>query len=161
VKVPADVRATLLPGPVPGISLTSVRKVVVFGERGEAMARVHAALIQVNQASATWRITATARGDEPGSGWRTLHEGQLSWLEPRAKPQPPDRRSRTWRVPISVDGKRTALVGETRWVPPGRTAPSSSAAPLYGIVIVVVATIALALVQRRRSAASGVSQRER
>lgn len=160
VRVPEGLAATLLGGRIPAVSLTSDRAVVVFGEEGEEMARLGGGRIEVNDASATWRVTATARGEPASTGWRAINDAQLTWLEPRARPVTTSRTTRSWRVPVSVDGAPAALTGETRWVAPQSATPTSPTR-LYVIVGVGIATLALAVMQRWRGARRGVSQRER
>jgi len=91
------------------------RRVVVRGFLGEPVLRIGPAGVFVNAASPTAasdRIVAKA-----GSGWKRLSRGSsIAWHDHRLAPPPVSRPgpAGSFSIPITVDGKTSAIVG-TFW----------------------------------------------
>jgi hypothetical protein len=89
------------------LSVERGHSVVVYGYLGEPFVRVTDAGVTVQTSSPTAAATGLLPRGTPSDGWvlRSRHRSVV-WHDVRAsRPQ--------WRVPISVDGRREAIAGET------------------------------------------------
>jgi hypothetical protein len=174
------VSLALLPGPFPGLFLSSARddEVLVRGPDGEPFLRLGPAGAHVNVRSPAWAQNASARGQTPEAEvdpaappeWLEVATvPRFGWLEPRARPaeDPPAEvveggRAVTlgrWEVPVEVGGDTVLARGVTTWQPSGATGPGATAAGPVGEGLPRAAILAAAaavlgagvLVSRRRS----------
>ena len=93
------------------LSVQRGHTVVVYGYLGEAFVRVSDAGVAVDTSSPTAAATGLVpRGAAP-TGWTLRSKGRsVVWHDVRtSRPQ--------WHVPIAVDGRREAIVGETQKLP--------------------------------------------
>jgi hypothetical protein len=122
---------------LPGLFLTNTtrRSFTILGRDGEPFARFGPRGLEVNEASRTRVEDQQARGATTATPSTTpqfalLGGASLSWLDPRlrypseAPPEDALRRDEPttvgrWEVPVEVEGRRTALRGEIRWIPSG------------------------------------------
>lgn len=126
-RAPTGVNATAFAGPVPAITLTATLRVTVLGRQGEPMARLRGDVVEVNDASPTWKLTAQSRGERPTGRvsskapprWRKLDDRQLTWLEPRAQRGIDRTEVRRWTIPLEIAGASAELRGKTSWFVPG------------------------------------------
>jgi hypothetical protein len=94
-------------------------RVVVLGDLGEPMLRIDGG-VWVNRSSPTAQANRLVR--HPEKGWKRVAHGQeLAWHEHRLAP-PPFASGRygpvaRWRVPLLVNGRRTAISGSFWRVP--------------------------------------------
>lgn len=138
---PQGLVVAALPGRLPGLFLTDPAglPVVVSGLDGLPFLRLDAKGVEVDVGSPSWAEDRRARGESvpPGSArprWRRLAATPtMTWLDPRlsygaALPPDPSRSAdlRRWQVPITVQGRPTALTGVIRWVSNGRPAAPRS-----------------------------------
>ena len=162
---------------LPGLFLTNTenRTFTVLGVDGEPFARFGPRGLEVNEASRTRVEDQVARGASPGLPSSTprfalLGGTGLSWLDSRLRwssASPPEEALRSdeptvlgrWEVPVEVDGRRTALTGEIRWVPSGAALverPGRSPLPLaLGGLAVAGALAGAVLLVRRAGRRSG------
>lgn len=167
-EIQAGVRATLLPGAVPGLLLEvdDGHEALVRGEAGEPFLWFHDGRVQANAASPTWHrvggqsdptdVDATA---EPT--WQVVGDTQrLGWIEPRASaavpedPPPDGTVLSTWAVPVEVDGRTTTIVGELRWVARRAAEEAGGGLPWLDVAMAAagIAVVGALLVVRRREA---------
>ncbi|HVA61769.1 MAG TPA: hypothetical protein VNG13_14720 [Mycobacteriales bacterium] len=170
--VPAGLTASILQGRLPGVFLgdPAGTPVIVIGIDGAPFLRLGPTGVEVNTASRSWAIDQQARGNSPprttpGQQWRRLSVARtVDWLDPRLSypaeaPPDPNRAAtvRTWRIPLIVDGARTALIGAIQWRPAVAAAPGSGSAgggvpllwPAVGAAAAV--TAAVTAIRRRRT----------
>lgn len=160
-----------------GLEVDPGREVVVLGYEDEPYLRFGAGgEVEVNTRSparylnedrfANVELPRSARPGAPPSwepvathgryGW---HDHRIHWMsEGSLPPQVEDEGVEThvfdWRVPVVVDGERTAIRGTLTWVPDEGGPPLGVA---FGLGGAVVASLALAVwkLRRRRYGASG------
>lgn len=180
--VTADLAPDELPGvqlqvlqsnKLPGLFLTNTqnRTFTVLGSDGEPFARFGPRGLEVNEASRTRVEDQQARGAQTALPATTprfelLGGTGLTWLDSRLRwssEAPPDAALRSdevtvlgrWEVPVQVDGRRTALTGEIRWVPSSASLverPGRRAWPLALGGVVVAGALAGAVLVVRRAA---------
>ncbi|MGH2934285.1 MAG: hypothetical protein ACRDL2_07190 [Gaiellaceae bacterium] len=93
------------------IRVRSGHTVVVLGYLGEPFVRVDAAGVWVNAASPTAPAAGLLEKGAHGAGWLlTRGRDSLVWHDVRVQ-------GAHWRVPLVVDGRRTALTGKAWRVP--------------------------------------------
>lgn len=147
------------------------REVLVLGYEDEPYARIDAdGTVSVNLNSpahhlnedryGTGEVPAAADpGAEPrweelsGSGRFEWHDHRAHWMGKDRPPQVTDPDVRTevfdWKVPIEVDGERTAISGTLFWTPlPSGGVPTG--ALIAGAAVVIALAAAVAVVRRRR-----------
>jgi len=128
--------------------------VIVRGYLGEPMIRFADGLVSVNRASPTANADRIAT---TGTGWRTVVHGRTyAWHDHRLAPPPSshDGPAGSWSVPLTVDGKRSAIAGTFWHVPP----PSLLPWVVGGLaMIAAVAALAARLPRRRGPLALGLS----
>jgi hypothetical protein len=138
------------------ISVTPPHVVVVFGVLGEPFLRFSSAGVDANRASPT---AASAHVIERAKAVRSLRPVWLrlsggiafTWHENRLRPRAvrndaaPDEPVAEWRIPMLVDGGRTALAG-TEWY---RGAPSLEPWLVVSLLLVVSAAAATAILPQR------------
>lgn len=167
-ELEAGVRATLLPGAVPGLLLEvdDGHEALVRGEAGEPFLWFHDGRVQANTASPTWhRVggqadpTSVNAAAEPS--WQVVGDAQrLGWIEPRASaavPEDPPADGTvlsTWAVPVEVDGRTTTIVGELRWVARRTAGAARGGLPWLDVAMAAagMAVVGALLVVRRREA---------
>jgi hypothetical protein len=93
------------------ISVQPGHSVVVYGYLGEPFVRVGVAGVAVDTSSPTAAAAGLVPRGTPSKGWTLRsHNRSVVWHDVRtSRPR--------WRVPISIDGRRDAIVGETRHFP--------------------------------------------
>jgi hypothetical protein len=176
-EIAPGVSLALLPGPVPGLFLSSDRDdvVIVEGGRGEAFLRVRPDGVDVNIRSPVWADNAAARGHVPPAEvdpaaapqWQQVADvPRFGWLEPRALPaqDPPEAVVRgdrvvtlgRWVVPVRVGDDVVRAAGVTTWQPlaardglPDGAPPESIPRPLLLLAGVAALLAAAALTARR------------
>jgi hypothetical protein len=86
-------------------------RVVVYGYLGEPFIRATVAGVAVDTSSPTAAATGLVPRGTPADGWvLRSHHLSVVWHDVRtSRPH--------WRVPITVDGRREAIVGETTTLP--------------------------------------------
>ena len=173
---PEGLTVQALPGRLPALLVANPggRAVTVLGADGEPFLRFTAAGLQVNEASRTHVEDRRARGlaagvpgPEPRFTAPDPAATSWTWLDARLRypaALPPDdvvERGQEavverWSVPVEVDGERTALTGEVRWVPDpalaavsGSRAPGGRAAVVTAAAVAVLAAAVVALRRRR------------
>jgi hypothetical protein len=138
------------------ISVTPPHVVLVFGVLGEPFLRFSSAGVDANRASPT---AASAHVIERAKAvrsfrpvWLRLSGGiAFTWHENRLRPRAvrgdaaPDGPVAVWRIPMLVDGGRTALAG-TEWY---RGAPSLGPWLVVSVLLVVCAVAAAAILPQR------------
>ncbi len=157
--------ASILPGRLPGIFLrvTGSETVTLYSNDDQPFARVEPKGAEVNEASPTWALTASAKTGQPpkadvGPGvaprWRKLTAAaQLAWLERRAqypREEPPadvleagrTEVVRRWSVPARVGDERLAIEGTTSWVPSHAGAKTGSFPSAWVILSLAVLVLA-------------------
>lgn len=94
-------------------------RVVVLGYLGGPFLRIDAAGVWVDAGSPTAAAAGLLQKGTPARGWR-LERGHRAvvWHDGRVQGLRPGAGRATWRVPIVVDGRRSAIVGEVWRVPP-------------------------------------------
>lgn len=173
---PQGLTVQALPGRLPGLFLAdpSGRQLTVLGVDGELFARLGPDGLVLNTASRTYVEDAAARGrvvDPPSPEPRLTAADpsatSLTWLDRRLRypdDRPPDdvlRRGepavvQRWAVPVELDGVRTELTGQVRWVPDPalRAEPADDRSPVLlggaAVLAAVVAGLALRHRLRRR-----------
>jgi hypothetical protein len=91
------------------------------------------------------------------------HDHRIHWMSPNADPpQLHDKSVKThildWKVPMMVDGRPASIQGSLTWVPlPGGSMPVGL---IVGLAVLVVATLALVIVVRRRRFGGAASEGE-
>jgi hypothetical protein len=174
-RAPADVKADVLDGRVPGLFLRwqGAGTLVVRGIEGEPFARLTPQGTEVNDASPTWQDDQRLRGAAPPATtvdprgvprWRRIAaKPTLTWLDRRlayAPGFPPDDVASDphpttlveWDVPVEIAGEVEHLRGTTTWQP--NDAGGGGHATHLAIAAAVVAALAGVaglLVLRRRS----------
>lgn len=162
------VRATLLPGAVPGLLLEvdDGHEALVRGEAGEPFLWFHDGRVQANTASPTWhRVGGQADPTDVDAAaeptWQAVGDAQrLGWIEPRASaavPEDPPADGTvlsTWAVPVEIDGRTTTIVGELRWVARRAAEAGEGGLPWLDVAMAAggIAVVGALLVVRRREA---------
>jgi hypothetical protein len=149
----------------------SGRTVAISGYEREPYARLLAdGTVEVNRRSPTHYLNEERYGGTPvppsadpkaPPQWQTVsrtgrfewHDHRIHWMSKDAvPPQVKDEDVRTkvfdWRVPIRVGSRRARLTGTLFWQPP--TASGVPTAAIVALAVLVVATLALFVVTRRR-----------
>jgi hypothetical protein len=163
-------------GAVPAVLLRTAEgiPVTVEGSDGLPFLRLTSDGVHANSRSATFRENPRfADLPRDSDGWARVGEpGSISWADPRLAyeaDRPPAvvaRAERTadlgrWRIPVTVDGKATALTGRILWEPAG-TDPvrgSGGGAPTWIWPVVGGGVLlAVAVVARRRQATTERSE---
>jgi hypothetical protein len=132
---PDGLRAAVLGGLVPALSVqaTGSDVVTVTGAAGEPFVRLGPSGAEVNEASPSWSLTASARRQVPdgpvGAGeaprWRVVDRApRLTWLDERLTGTVGRRVE--WNVPIEVGGRRLSVSGTSTWVPNPVSRPVAS-----------------------------------
>ena len=160
---------------------TSSKDVVVEGYNEEPFARVLAdGTVQVNTDSPAYylnddrfgEVKVPAGADGKGAPrWKRIdktgrfewHDHRAHWMAKQRPPQVRDESVKTkifdWQVPIEIDDARGAIAGTLFWTPPpGGDLPLG--AILFFACLVIVLSIAVAVVRHRRSAAGTDTERQ-
>lgn len=169
---PHGLVVSALAGRLPGLFLTDPGglPVVVSGLDGKPFLRLDAHGVEVDEGSPSWAEDRKARGETAPvvttrPRWRRLASTPtMTWLDTRlgfGADQPPDP-SRTadlkrWQVPITVQGRPTALTGLIRWVAadsagraPQRAGSARAFAAVGVVMLAVAAAAAVSAVRRLR-----------
>jgi hypothetical protein len=174
------VTLAVLPGPFPGLFLTSERddEVIVRGPDGEPFLRFSAEGTAANVRSPAWAQLLAARGEAPSvevdptapPRWEPVAGGpRYGWLEPRARTADPPAAIveggravplERWEVPVEVGGETVVARGVTSWQPLATAAvsggggapaePWSTGRRTAAAAAVALALLAAALIGRRR-----------
>ncbi len=165
--------ATVLAGTLPGIFLrvTGDETLTLLEEGDVPFARIGPEGAEVNETSATWSLTASARSGAAPAGdvgtraaprWKRIAPDPfLGWLEPRTRYQaeePPravleagrEQVVHRWSIPVRIGDERHMLAGTTSWVP---AHPQAASGPVVAILVAAVALLTLVgvgVVLRRR-----------
>lgn len=129
-----------------GLTLQGRHRVIVFGYLGEPFLRLDPDGIFVNESSPTAagaRLVAPhPRSDTPL--WELRSQGpSVIWHDARLRGLPAGVTSRTWRIPLLVDGHRTQLEGTIHRV------GAPAVWPWLAIGVVIAAAAAFALRRRQ------------
>jgi hypothetical protein len=127
-------------------------EIIILGYRGEPFLRLSSDRVEANQLSST----AAETGQIPGAPvpadssteprWVQLRDGDsATWTDNRIDPESqgdaqrqPQRASRSWELPLVVDGRQVAVLGTWERVPPPSPWPWLAA---LGLLAAVVAAI--------------------
>jgi hypothetical protein len=157
------------------------KTVAITGYEREPYARLRAdGTVEVNRRSPTHYLNEERYGGTPVPAsadpkappqWQTVsrtgrfewHDHRIHWMsKDTVPPQVKDEDKRTkvfdWRVPIRVGPQPAALTGTLFWQP--ATASGVPTAAIVALVVLVVATLGLFLVTRRRRAAAAGRPRQ-
>lgn len=170
------VSAQILPGELPGISMTASVPVTVLGADGEPFLRFGPDGVEANLRSPTWVLSgrAASEGTDPSEldvdasappRWSTVSAGaSFGWLDPRLT-APEELPAGTevdadlgyatlgaWEVPLVPDaGEPVVLSGETRYAPlPDPPAADRGRTWALAAVAAAVALLAVGYGLRRR-----------
>jgi hypothetical protein len=129
-EIAPRVEVTIVPGAVPAVSIENRgrQRVTVIGSQGEPVLQIGSDGVFANAISQTWMQSGRApqttspvalSTDSHAARWTKISTGsRYTWLEWRAR-CPDNRTDRTpmeWKIPLLVDGKPVAILGETRWI---------------------------------------------
>ncbi len=122
--------------------------IVILGYRGEPFLRLAQHRVQVNELSSTAAETGQTRGTPAPTGpaaqprWVQLREGDsATWTDARIDPSSPGesaRASRSWELPLVVDGQQVTVAGTRDRLPPPSPWPWVAA---LGLLTAAVAAI--------------------
>ena len=129
-EIAPRVEVAIIPGVVPAVTLANGGRepVTVIGARSEPFLRIGSEGVFANAMSPTWMQSGRApqtsspivlSNDPSAVKWTRVSAGsRYTWLEWRARcgDNRSDRTPMKWEIPLLIDGKSIAVLGETRWI---------------------------------------------
>jgi hypothetical protein len=133
-KLPKGISILLIPGQPFGLMLSnkSQHTVEVLDRQQQAFLRINSKGTFANTHNTLWQKTAvqSALRQAHKQAWQKVSDSPLyTWVEPRTLPAA-DASTTTlqrWNITLLIDGKPTALAGQSRWVKaPKRDTPPTT-----------------------------------